>query len=125
MSEPPNTVEILPAVLPKLDLSLSTHFWRSGAMAPGSGMSMGMTNALPISEPPEAGAAGIGRANGGVAGVAPTSAGAEVAAGSVVEVVEGCGGAGGFFLKKLNMCWVLGMTAFYETALLHPLYGHS
>ena len=48
---PPNTPEMLLAVLPRPALSLSSHFWRSGGVAGASGISIGATSALPISEP--------------------------------------------------------------------------
>jgi hypothetical protein len=68
-------------------------------------MSMGVTSALPISEPPLAGFVLPG--SGGKGGVCAV-AGAGLAAG-----VAGAGGD--FFLKKLNMCRLLRITAFYET----------
>lgn len=85
---------MLDAVRPSPALSLSSHFWRSAGMAGAAGISIGVTSALPMSDPPESGA--------GVAGaVVPVDAGSAAAGGvessAVGDVDEN------FFLKKLNM----------------------
>ena len=71
--EPMLTPEMLEAVLPRPALSFSTHFWRSGGVALGAGMPMGVTSALPISEPP----AGKVCAAVGGAGAGATGAGGD------------------------------------------------
>jgi hypothetical protein len=78
---------MLEAVFPRLALSLSTHFCRSGGVADATGMSMGVTSALPMSEPP----------------LPPTGSGAGGVAGAT----------GSFFLKKLNMNGGMGGPPFY------------
>ena len=87
MTEPPKTMEMLEAVLPRLALSLSTHFCRAGGVAGATGISMGVTSALPMSEP-----------------LLPLTG---IGGGAVI------GAAGGFFLKKLNMNGGVGGPPFY------------
>jgi len=64
-------------------------------------MSMGVTSARPIREPPVADPV--------------DGAGEGAALGSAGMVGLTGGGETGFFLKKLNMAWFAGVALFYET----------
>jgi hypothetical protein len=104
---PVKTVAMLAPVLRKPVLSLSIQELRAGA---GAGEAAGGC--------PGAGGNGSGAASGGITS-AGTGAGAGIKAGmasvSGGVLTTGWAGAGGFFLKKLNILWVRGITAFYET----------